>query len=197
VSNGGGEAAILPSGDTAPTIRGEIFLPLDDPSPVSIGVGVLARTEVDWFPPNRGAGLENGVYLEYQNGAGVAIPGVPDHPGEVILFAYDESLTINAEQLLGTATILGRLTVPQGIKGRYVPFSLGADTVAGAVFASLNGTLVYDGPLFGNGVDSGGCVIGFRESHSGLPVSGEGTFVDAINFGSAFPPKAFAGVTLR
>lgn len=39
-----------------------------DPSPHSAGVGVATRNEASWFSAFNGFAVENGIYLEYQNG---------------------------------------------------------------------------------------------------------------------------------
>jgi len=180
---GGGDTAYLGGAFKLINVEGYIWIPADAANGWTTGLGIATKCEPNWFSDAIGNGLEKGFYLDYQNGAlGGTLKGgtYPAHSGSADLIAVNTSATLNTGLVTGTvATTLGTTTSVS--KGAWNTFRIGCDTNSNLVYAYINGVEIFRGALpAGYNLTAGGVVVGFRESHAGTPVAGEGTWIDAL-----------------
>jgi hypothetical protein len=180
---GGGDVNYLSGSFNQLNFTGYLWIPQTLTSNAwSTGVGIGTRCESAWFSTTAGFGIENGFYLEYENGpVGSALKAgqIPAVSGSLRLLAVQGTATIGSGVGSTGVTTLGTATVsPQS----WIPFRLLFDMVNNRVYASTGDTVLYDGIIPMGPYTAGGAVVGFRENHSGNPSSGnaEATFVDHI-----------------
>lgn len=185
-STGGGDVAFIAGAFDQLNFTGEIWIPADAATDMgwSTGVGIATRNECNWFSGYTGNSMENGFYLDYQNGAlGGTLKGgaIPSHAGSAALLAVDSTTAINSGNVAAvTVTSLGTPATAVS-KGAWNAFRLSFDSIGNNLYASINGAVIYDGVIpSGDTNVSGGVSVGFREAHGGAPVAGEGTWVDGI-----------------
>ncbi len=194
-TTGGGDVAYLPGAFEKLNMEGFIWIP-QNVSPGgawSTGVGIATRVESAWFSGSNGFALQNGFYLEYQNGPDVRLSGgrVPDTPGIARLLAVDASATPGVGFSGFSVTSLGGSTVVA--PGSWQPFRLFFDGPANRLYANIGNSVIYDGVIPAGGYPlSGGVTIGFRENHSGnlSAANREGTWVDNIKLNTDAPARA-------
>lgn len=188
---GGGDANWIPASLGTVNVQGEIWIPLDNALPWSTGVGVGERNNPNWFSTAVGNGYENGFYLEYQNGPvaqKASIPAIVGPGGEARLIAVNSTPTLNTGATTAAAgTVLGTTTAM--VKGAWNTFRIYHNQGGNRLYASINGTVIYDGVVPAGSNASGGVYVGFREAHTGSPValSGEATYVDGIVINTTAP----------
>ncbi len=193
-TTGGGDTAFLPASLGLVNVEGEIWIPADSPDPWSQGIGVADRNNPNWFSGFTGNGMENGYYLEYQNGTVSGLKGISGVSTPVArLIAVSSEPTINAGSIAGaTALVLGNTADVN--KGAWNSFQVFFDQGGDRLYASINGSLIYDGSVPTDEVHStdGGIVVGFREAHAGTPVAGEGAYVDGLVLNTTAPAATTA-----
>lgn len=182
-TTGGGDTNFLAGSYNQINFQGEIWIPTDVGSNGwSTGVGIASRQDSTWFSTFTGNGLENGFYLEYQNGPGITAKGLGAHAGEIRFYQAQVGATLNTGATTGIVmTNLGASTSVN--KGAWNTFRLVFDVPNNKLYAAINGsTVLYDGVIPAGSNPAGGVVVGFRES-SGASIAAattKRTFVDGI-----------------
>ncbi|MGI8908257.1 MAG: M1 family aminopeptidase [Candidatus Sumerlaeaceae bacterium] len=186
-NTGGGDVNFLPGAFNQLNFSGRLWIPQTLGSNAwSTGVGIATRCESAWFQDAAGGGIENGFYLEYQNGPlGGSAPlengALASHADTVKFFAVSGSPSLNTGPGSSVLTELGSATPTPST---WMKFRLIFDVPNNRLYAAINDTtLLYNGTIpAGTYNTSGGVTVGFREQHTGLPSSAntEGTWVDNV-----------------
>ncbi|MCC6546992.1 lamin tail domain-containing protein [Candidatus Sumerlaeota bacterium] len=191
-ATGGGDANFIPAALSLVNVEGYIFIPPDNVAPWSIGIGVAERSNLNWFSPTIGNGMENGFYLEYQNGpvtgGKASIPAIVGPGGEARLIAVNSTPTANTgASTAAVGTVLGSTTAVS--KGAWNAFRLCHDQAGNRLYASINGVTFYDGVIPAGSNVSGGVYVGFCERHTGVPVpaSAEFLYLDGLSINTTLP----------
>ena len=186
-STGGGDVNYLPGAFNQLNFTGNIWIPQTlGASAWSIGLGIDTRCESAWFQNTTAGGVENGFYLEYENGplGGTSLENgaLAPHTASMKFFAVNGSPSLNVGPASSTVTTLGIAT--SVTPNAWNKFRLVFDVPNNKLYASMNDTdILYNGAIpSGAYSTSGGVVVGFREQHSGNPSTAntEGTWVDNI-----------------
>lgn len=183
-NTGGGDTAYIGGAFSVINVEGEIYLPPAQVDVWSTGVGIFTRSESTWFSGFSGNGLENGFYLEYQNGPGTGLKAIADVAStpEARFVAVSSLPTLNSGSVAGaTANVLGTTSAVN--LGGWNSFRVFGNAGANTLFASINGTVIYSGafPTDQTYNTSGGVVFGFRETPIASPLpTGVGTFIDGL-----------------
>ena len=193
---GGGDVNYLSGAYNQMNFTGYIWKPADVGSNGwSTGVGIATRVESTWLSNIEGNAVENGFYLEYQNGPlnGTALKrgAIASHAGVWKFYALNGQTSLNTGNALNTGfTQLGTLTT-SALPAAWYKFRLIFDVPNNKLACVLNDTdVLYNGTIpAGPYNTAGGITVGFREQHSGNPVANEGTWVDNISLdtATAFP----------
>jgi hypothetical protein len=97
-------------------------------------------------------------------------------------------------------TLLGSKTLAEvGVtNGTWTTFRLSINPGAAGdqLRAEINGVAVYSGAIPTGGPTSGAFQVGFRENHTGLPVSTEGTWIDNVTINMDTVPVELSGFEL-
>ena len=197
-STGGGDTIFLPAALSTINVEGYIWIPPDDAlAPWSIGVGIGERNNCNWFSPTVGNGMENGYYLEYENGPvtgnKACLPGAGSAAARLIAVNSTPTLNTNATTA-SVGTVLGTTTSVN--KGAWNTFRIGMTT--GRVYASINGTVIYDGVQVAGSSTDGGVILGFRESHTGNPdpAKAEFLYLDGLAVNTNLPAASVSDWTM-
>lgn len=186
-SSGGGDVAFLPGDFNRISLRCWLWLPPLASPGCSVGVGILTRNESAWFSSSTGFAIENGYYLEYQNGplgSPLKAGALPNAPGQLRLIVADGNASLNtgspsSSQIQVLAAAPAELVKP----GEWNWVRLDYDAQQNFIAAYLGSSSVpfYEGPIPAGGQNrSGGVTVGFRENHSGSPTAGEAAWVDDL-----------------
>jgi len=168
-------------------VTGEIYIPAAAEPAQAIGVGICGTqgsTFFTNFPSSNG--YEDGYWLIFENQSGIGLnDGRADHAGTFeFVHASNDNMDSFPVELLGSQTLAGA-----GItEGSWTDFEFIIDATASAssqLIARINGSTVYSGAIPEDGPVAGAVQIGFRENHSGAPVSSEGTWVDNIQINTS------------
>lgn len=152
------------------------------------GLGLCARGGSTFFSNIPAAsGYDSGYWLIYENSAGVGLnDGRPDHPG---VFEFVHATNDGVSPAI--TTLLGSKSLAQAglTAGKWTSFRLWIQPSAPAaeqLLAQINGVDVYRGPIPASGPTSGAFQAGFRENHTGVPATMEGTWIDSIQISNNF-----------
>lgn len=185
--SGGGNGLYIPGAWDKLNYEGYIWIPAAAANGWSVGVGIGTRSEGGWFPSNTGEPLENGFYLEYENGPlGGTVTGlrrsspVATTPA-MRLLAVDSSRAINSGNVRDIHVSPVAVITDTFLPGDWNRFRLIFDRPANRLAAFINGKAIFDGPFpKGRYNPTGGVSVGWREYHKGTPDRGEGTWIDGV-----------------
>jgi hypothetical protein len=186
-TSGGGQQsfigdAALGAGGSGFTVTGEIYIPGSGEPAQAIGVGICGSQGSTFFTSSPDAsGYETGYWIIYENVAGVGMnDGRPDHAAVFeFVWATNDRMDSVPVSFLGSAT----RAATGAPNGGWATFLLTVDPnrpSGDRLIAQINGVDVYRGNIPTGGPVSGAVQFGFRENHTGAPVSTEGTWVDNV-----------------
>lgn len=185
-NTGGGDVNFLPGAYNQLNFTGRLWIPQTvGTNGWSTGVGIASRCEAAWFQNSSGGSIENGFYLEYQNGplSGTMENGpLTAHAGTIKLFAVNGQASLNVGPAASVVTQLGSAVTPT--PSSWTKFRLVFDVPNNKLYAAIDdSTVLHNGTIpAGPYNTSGGVVVGFRELHTGNPSAAntEATWVDNI-----------------
>ncbi len=194
-TNGGGVMSVI--GDKALgydgngySVEGEIYIPDSGEPAQANGIGICGNHGSAFFTSSRDSNsYEDGYWILYENCSGVNLDdGRPDHAGVFeFVHASHDNMDEYPVELLSSKTLSEVGITAGGWTSFYMSVDPGASTSRQLLIA-LSDTPVYEGAIPEGGAEAGAFVVGFRENHSGEPVSSEGTWVDNVTLDVAFEP---------
>jgi hypothetical protein len=167
------------------TVTGEVYIPPATDPAQAIALGLCGRKGSAFFSSTPGnSGYENGYWLVYESNASAALADGQAVHSQKFQFemANNDNQQSTRTLALGTAMTLAQVgigSVPAA--GVWATFKLSISTTNNLLYAQINGTDVYRGPIPAGGFTSGAFQVGYREFTSPTTVTAVmGAWLDNI-----------------
>lgn len=181
------------------TVTGEIYVPASTHPVQASGVGICGSQGSNFFATTVDAsGYDSGYWLIFENASGAALnDGRDDHPGVFeFVWATNDRMDAAPVTLLSSKS-RAALGLPDG---GWTTFMLTVDPTRAAgdrLIARINNVDVFRGDIPAGGPTSGAFMVGFRENHTDVPATNEGTWVDNIEISVPGFPVAMSGFEIE